>query len=102
MFDHGTPDHRKATRGARTALWLALCATLAAGLLPVAASAASNDNNVEWNGLFHDQGPLFDSAPEPTATQPVTLTFRTFKGDITSANIKYYDSGDGQFHWVPM
>ncbi|MDE2154684.1 MAG: glycoside hydrolase family 13 protein [Xanthomonadaceae bacterium] len=84
------------------ALWLALCATLVAGLLPATARAASNDNNVEWNGLFHDQGTLFDSAPEPTATQPVTLTLRTFKGDITSANIKYYDSGDNQFHWVPM
>lgn len=67
-----------------------------------AALAASNDNNVEWNGLFHDQGPLYDNYPEPTATQAVTLTFRTFKGDITSANIKYYDSADGQFHWVPM
>ncbi|HEX5307197.1 MAG TPA: glycoside hydrolase family 13 protein [Dyella sp.] len=87
---------------ARRALWLAVTATLAAGALPVTARAATNDNNVEWNGLFHDQGPLFDSAPEPAASQPVTLTFRTFKGDITSANIKYYDSGDSQFHWVPM
>ena len=50
----------------RTALWLALCATLAAGGLPTAAQAASNDNNVEWNGLFHDQGPLFDNHVEPT------------------------------------
>ncbi|MDE3210123.1 MAG: glycoside hydrolase family 13 protein [Pseudomonadota bacterium] len=83
-------------------LAIALLAALAAGGIASPAQAASNDNNVEWNGLFHDQGPLFDSAPEPTATQPVTLTFRTFKGDITSANIKYYDSGDGQFHWVPM
>ncbi|MDE1894904.1 MAG: glycoside hydrolase family 13 protein, partial [Xanthomonadaceae bacterium] len=72
-------------------LAIALLAALAAGGIASPAQAASNDNNVEWNGLFHDQGPLFDSAPEPTATQPVTLTFRTFKGDITSANIKYYD-----------
>jgi alpha-glucosidase len=66
------------------------------------AFAASNDNNVEWAGLFHDQGPVYDNAPEPTSTQPVTLKFRVFKGDITSANIKYYDTADGQFHWVPM
>lgn len=64
--------------------------------------AASNDNNVEWNGLFHDQGPLFDSNLEPTSTDSVTLTLRTFKGDITSANIKYYDSSDSSYHWVSM
>src|SRR5574337_1440043 len=91
-----TPRHK-----GRAALWMAICASLLVGAIP-AAQAASNDNNVEWNGLFHDQGPLFDSAPEPTATQAVTLTLRTFKGDITSANIKYYDSADSQFHWVPM
>jgi alpha-glucosidase len=85
---------------ARKALWLALCATLAIGAVP--ARAASNDNNVEWNGLFHDQGPLFDNHVEPTSAQPVTLTFRSFKGDITGASIKYYDSGDSAFHTVPM
>lgn len=84
---------------------LALCMALAlsgTSLWSAAACAASNDNNVEWAGLFHDQGTLYDSAPEPAASTPVTLTFRTFKGDITSANIKYYDSADSQFHWVAM
>ena len=99
MFGSTKFPHDRRRRACRL-LALALAAGLAGAAGP--AMAASNDNNVEWNGLFHDQGPLFDSAPEPTATQPVTLTFRTFKGDITSANIKYYDSGDGQFHWVPM
>ena len=68
MYAHGTLDHRNAIRHVRMVLWLALCATPVAGLLPATARAASNDNNVEWAGLFHDQGPLFDSAPEPTAT----------------------------------
>src|SRR5215469_10318773 len=54
------------------------------------AQACSNDNNVEWNYLFSDQGPMFDSNPEPTSTTPVTVTLRTCKGDITSANVKYY------------
>ena len=81
---------------------LAALASAALALPWASALAATNDNNVEWAGLFHDQGPLFDSAPEPTASQAVTLTFRTFKGDITSANIKYYDSADGAFHWVAM
>ncbi|WNL45907.1 glycoside hydrolase family 13 protein [Dyella sp. BiH032] len=80
-------------------------AALASAILALpwaSALAATNDNNVEWAGLFHDQGPLFDNAPEPTASQAVTLTFRTYKGDISSANIKYYDSADGAFHWVAM
>ncbi|NII11220.1 glycoside hydrolase family 13 protein [Oleiagrimonas sp. C23AA] len=75
---------------------------LGGATLSAPASAASNDNNVEWNGLFHDQGSLYDNHPEPSASQAVTLTLRTFKGDITGANIKYYDSGDGSFHWVAM
>lgn len=91
---------RKTTSGRHV---LALALGTALGLLPLGtALASSNDNNVEWNGLFHDQGPLFDNHPEPTASQAVTLTLRTFKGDITSANIKYYDSADSQFHWVAM
>lgn len=66
------------------------------------AHACSNDNNVEWNYLFSDQGPMFDSNPEPTSTTSVTVTLRTCKGDITSANVKYYDSADGNYHWVSM
>ncbi|GFP21849.1 alpha-glucosidase [Candidatus Hakubella thermalkaliphila] len=66
------------------------------------ALAATNDNNVEWFGLFSDQTALYMSPVEPTATQPVTVRVRTFRGDITSANIKYFDQADGRFHWVPM
>src|SRR4051794_37947977 len=84
---------------------LALVAAVAvpyAVLSQPAALAAANDNNVEWDGLFHDQGPVYDNAAEPSSTQAVTLKFRVYKGDITSANIKYYDSADGQFHFVAM
>lgn len=81
-----------------------VCALFAAALLCGwgRAHACTNDNNVEWNYLFSDQGPMFDSAPEPTATTPVTVTLRTCKGDITSANVKYYDTADSSFHWVSM
>ena len=98
-------NDEKTTRRSKSALAIALCAALALYVVPTLgnlARAASNDNNVEWAGLFADQGPLYDNHPEPTATQSVTLTLRTFKGDITSANIKYYDTADGAFHWVPM
>lgn len=81
------------------------CALLIVALLCGVAhahAACSNDNNVEWNYLFSDQGPMFDSNPEPTATTAVTVTLRTCKSDVTSANIKYYDTADSSFHWVPM
>ena len=100
MGNQGNTKH-----GSRPTLACALAVALGLYALPAIheqARAASNDNNVEWNGLFHDQGPLYDSNPEPTATQAVTLTLRTFKSDITSANIKYYDSADGAYHWVAM
>src|SRR6516162_10256820 len=61
------------------------------GTSPHSTFAASNDNNVQWDGLFADQGPLYDSAPEPACGTPVTLDFRTFHNDITSANIEYFD-----------
>lgn len=64
--------------------------------------AAAHDNNVEWDGLFHDQGPLYDDHVEPTARTPVTLKFRAFKDDITGARIKYFDHADGGFHTVAM
>jgi len=67
-----------------------------------AQAACSHDNNVEWNYLFSDQGPMYDSNPEPTATTPVTVTLRTCKSDITSANVKYYDTAGDSYHWVSM
>ncbi|WP_049621721.1 glycoside hydrolase family 13 protein [Frateuria defendens] len=95
----GTPRRRARRLGIAAALaW-----TLYVAPLPFApAHAANHDNNVEWDGLFHDQGPLYDNHPEPTAAQAVTLTLRTYKYDATSINIKYYDSADGTFHWVAM
>jgi alpha-glucosidase len=63
---------------------------------------AAHDNNIDWLGLFHDQGPLYDSTPEPTCSTPITLSFRTLRNDLTSANIKYYDTSDHNSHWVPM
>ena len=98
-----SPDHR-GSRAPGCACIIVL--TLAACLLQACASnpakPSSNDNKVEWTGLFSDQGSLYDSNQEPTASESVTLTLRTFKSDITSAQIKYYDAADRSFHWVPM
>jgi len=57
---------------------------------------------VEGDGLFSDQGPLYMSPTEPTSSTPVILKLRVFEDDITSANIKYWDTADSSFHWVPM
>ncbi len=70
--------------------------------LRTALRAASYDNHVEWDGLFHDQGPLYDSALEPTCKTPITPRFRTYHNDVTSVNIKYFDTADRRFHLVPM
>jgi alpha-glucosidase len=67
-----------------------------------AQAACSVDNNVERNYLFSDQGPMFDSNPEPTATTAVTVTLRTCKSDITTANVKYYDTSNSSYHWLSM
>jgi alpha-glucosidase len=95
-------QHRSSRRLPRVPL--ALCILFGGALLCGAgrAQACSNDNNVEWDYLFSDQGPMFDSNPEPTASTPVTVTLRTCKGDITSANVKYYDTADSSYHWVSM
>jgi alpha-glucosidase len=81
-----------------------VCVILAGALLVGAGRAQSctHDNTVERAYLFSDQGPMFDSNPEPTAMSPVTLTLRACKGDLTGANIKYYDTADKSFHWIPM
>ncbi|HEY1889511.1 MAG TPA: alpha amylase N-terminal ig-like domain-containing protein [Steroidobacteraceae bacterium] len=66
------------------------------------AQACTNDNNVERDYLFSDQGTMYDSNPEPSATTPVTLTLRACKGDITAAHIKYLDTADNSFHRISM
>jgi len=52
--------------------------------------------------LFSDQGPMFDSDAEPSASDPVTVTLRTAHANVTSANLEYYDTADGAFHYVAM
>src|SRR6185312_14968794 len=77
---------------------------LAGALLCAAghAQACTKDNHGQGDYLFSDQGTLYDSNPEPTATQSVTLRLRTCAGDITGANIEYYDTGDDSFHSIGM
>lgn len=88
---------------------LAACGGGSAGGVVAANPGAGNGNvsgggseNLDTADLFSDQGSMFDSNPEPTATQTVTVTLRARHGNLTGANIKYYDSADREFHYVPM
>jgi alpha-glucosidase len=85
--------------------WMLKILTLAlvlALLACPAANAAAQDSNIEWDGLFHDQGPLFTNTNEPDSKTPLSVRFRAFNKDLTSANIKYFDASDHNFHDLPM
>ncbi len=79
---------------------LALVATLTVS--PPSAMAASHDNNVEWSGLFHDQGPLYISATSIDCFVAPRVFMRTARLDATSVNIKYLDTSNNTWRWVPM
>lgn len=79
-----------------------LFSLLATLLLATAAGAAEHDSNIEWDGLFHDQGPLFASSTEPSVSTPVEVRFRSFKNDLTSVDLKYFDASDRRYHVLPM
>lgn len=66
------------------------------------ASSASLDGNIEWDGLFHDQGPVFINTCEPNVDTEIRLRFRAFKNDLASARIKYVDLSNSSSHEVPM
>jgi alpha-glucosidase len=86
--------HRRFQAAATTFLLL--------GLVTLSSRAASHDNNVEWDGLFSDQGPIYMNPTEPGVATPVVVTLRVFKNDITAATAKYFDTADNSFHDVAM
>ncbi len=89
----------------------ALAALVLSGLLSAcagsggaggSAGAASAPPVIDTTALFSDQGSMFDSATEPSSTQSVTVMLRTGHGNVTAADVKYFDSADGNFHYLPM
>lgn len=89
-----------------TVLVLATLSACGGGSGQPAASTGGGDsgsaNTIDTSELFSDQGSMYDSQTEPTADQSVTVTLRTGHGNVTSANVEYYDAGDGAYHYVPM
>jgi alpha-glucosidase len=85
----------------RTPLLMLILLAASLLVLPARAQACGN-NNIHWREIFHDQGPMFDSNPQPAPDASVTLTLRVCYHDITSANIVYYDTATGAETRVPM
>lgn len=96
--DPGSPA--PVARGTAVVLAGLLAACNAAG--GAAGATGGGAGVIDTTYLFSDQGSMFDSNPEPTAAEPVTVTLRAKHGNVTSADIKYYDSAGGSFHYVPM
>lgn len=79
-----------------------MCGLLFAPIATMPALAASHNNDVEWNGLFHDQGPLFINTAQPDEKTETAIKFRAYKNDLTAVFAKYYDSADRKFHTVKL
>ena len=101
-----TMNHQHYRQRARSwrRLPLFMLVLLAGGFLAASgrAFACGNNDNIHWREIFHDQGPMFDSNPQPAPDSSVTLTLRVCYHDITSANIVYYNAATGAETWVPM
>lgn len=75
---------------------------------------AAHDNNVEWDGIFHDTRDAYYRSPgwgttsgnQKTGAVPVgtavTLRLRSYKDDLTSAAIRIWDGMGGVEKIIPM
>ncbi|WP_322513253.1 alpha-amylase family glycosyl hydrolase [Chloroflexus sp.] len=62
------------------------------------------DNNVEWDGVYHNsRDPLYRTpgGAVPAGT-PVTIRLRTFHNDVTAVTLRVYDVNGGAQRFVPM
>lgn len=67
--------------------------------------ALRSPDNVEWDGLYSDQSPLYFSPQEPQPGASLTITLRSLHNDLTAANLQWYDTADpatGWNHGIPM
>lgn len=68
------------------------------GPIAVEGFAAGNDNNIEADGIWHDSFDVSPSAPQ--RNHPFTLELRTFRFDLTSVSVRYFDGANTVL--VPM
>ena len=67
-----------------------------------AGSTTTSPPAINTADLFSDQGSMYDSNVQPSPSDAVTVTLRTGHDNVSSANIDYYDTADGAFHYVQM
>lgn len=63
------------------------------------AFAAGNDNKIEWEGIYSDQTSLYFSPLEPDIDSEIQVTLRSYKDDLTSCDLRYWD---GEEHFTDM
>ncbi len=82
--------------------WASLATVMAGGALceGPALSAAQNDNNVEWNGVYSDA--TMRQPISPGRGEPFVVDLRVFRGDITGGWVRTWDGTERKFqlYWV--
>jgi alpha-glucosidase len=66
------------------------------------AHADAPAGKIELSEIFHDQGPLFCDADEPSSKRPLALSIRCRRHDVSRASLKFFDEADGKYHILPM
>lgn len=63
-----------------------------------------HDNDIWWNGLYHDSRDALYRSPfgAVTAGTPVTLRMQAAAGDLISASVRLWDDAQRQARLVPM
>ncbi len=75
---------------------LTLQLTALLGPLPrLCLRAATNDNNVEWNGVY--SAPSWRNPESPGKNESFVVELRVFKGDVTKARVRTWDGAE-RFH----
>lgn len=91
---------RKRTRKALSAI--AVLTLAMATAYPVTQAHATSYSTVQWDGLFADQGPLYDSPQQPSTVDPIQLTLRATANNLSSAEAVVSDTTTGTTTSYPM
>lgn len=91
----GIPGHKSSG-----ALLYVLAGWLGVITLAPAGSAAQNDNNIEWNGVYSDE--TFRAPRSPARGQSFSVDLRVFRGDLTAVRVRTWDGTERRFNmfWV--
>jgi len=69
---------------------------------PLTVTPYTNSSTVQWDGVYTSQNPPYLSNPDPAAGTDVTVGFRAYSGNLTSAVLNYYDTAQNKGFSVAM